>query len=861
MQLDQARLSHLPAIRAQKAHLRVLSADSEIVSIRHRDPIWNGSKLHTISSVARNRSFPSSAQFVEEFLDLCPLLSHFSHPSMASESSEKLEQTARTARRTETPPRSIFDDYHSAYQSILSSGRSLTGNSKAENAPDVRSGPSGLQLPTNPFANLPPLDHNSRNSSYSGQPGSVADVKDNRTSQRPRSPKARPRTNFSRPMSLSPSSGQVTRPAHAVVRNSVSIFDLGSPRTLSEKRSPNTKQPNLYGARGRVDKSSTIGSIVKKYGDEPKSNRRSTDSDHQVEVRSSLDILGCGRGTTELPSVQVRSSPAGQAPNIPLPPDPSYVAARGLAGEILSEASLYENTEKLLNLTQTSGGDALVRSASSDQIPHHLEDRLHSEFSWMGNRGMSSFRDLSVKELRQLPKSTHASARDVASKDVEDTPGGDESYDDQYLLTDAVYQPPVAVQRSDTLDNTAKENARRAEMLLDNLVTDLFEEAVEGSATDEVDVDTVEARGPVSGDARTDAGLDHGGLQSSSSRGASLEASLRDGPFRPGLYMDESSLVSLVGRESADAARRSAIAKGKMVVRSTEDNDEDGVHTVAGADENEGGEWETLGESGMRSKLGTQASIRRDTSGSSLANVSSIESTQNDRAAPSPWDPLRSHPVIVTPPNKAVVHPRRGGVSKVQEPATVPRYAAPGADQRISGALNTTSSSTPALTFPATPHNQKGRQNSPPYRHPTPLSHQHQNPFISSPPSVEAQAPGASYELTEFTDRGNEKRRAIYADSPRSLFQQIRKPTTPKSESRVNNPFTTQDTRSETSVDGSYSTTYPTNLAVDGSSILNPDSSRTPKSANSYTRGSIKRTKQYFTGSPRCMKTSINLHY
>ena len=836
--------------------MRILPEDLEVALIHHQDPSLNCSKLYTTSSVAQKRSVPSSTELFGEFLDLCPLLSYCSHPSMASESSERLEQTAKTARRTDTPPRSIFDDYHSAYRSILSPGRSFAGSSKAESAADVCSGPSGLQLPINPFDNLAPLDHLSQNHSLSGQPGSVAEAKESQTSRLPRSPKSRRRTILSRPMSLSPSSGQVTRPAHALVRNSVSIFDLGSPRALSEKRSPNTKQPNLHGARGRVDKSSTIGSIVKKYGDEPDSSRKSTDSDHEVEIRNSLDILDCGRGMTGSPIVRVRSSPAGEAPNIPLPPDPSYVAGRGLTGEILSETSLYENTEKLLNLTQMSGGDALVRPASSDQILHRRENRLHSEFSWMGNRGRSSFRDLSVKELKQLPKSMHGPAGDVASKDVVNQQGGDESYDGSYLLTDAVYQQPDAAQRSGTVKEIAKVDAPRAEILSDNLVTDPCEKAVWGSAQD--DVDTVETGVLVGRDAQADTALDHGGLQSSSSRGVSLEASLRDGPFRPGLYMDESSLASLVGCESADAARLSAVAKGKMVIRSAEDNVTDDV--VTGADENEGGEWETLGESGLRSKLGTQASIRRDTSGSSLANVSSIESTENDRAVPSLWDPLRSHPVVVTPPNK-VVHQRRGRISGVQEPTTVPRHAASGADKRATRALNTISSSTQALTFPATPRYQEGREISPPYRHPTPLSHQHQNPFISSPPSVEAQAPGTtSYELSEFTDRHHEKRRAIYAASPRSLFQQIRKQTPHQSESRLNNPFTTQDTSSETSVDGSYSTTYPTNLAVDGSSILNPNSSHTPKSANSYTRGSIKRTKQYFTGSPRRMEVPVDLY-
>jgi hypothetical protein len=779
---------------------------------------------------------------------------------MASESSERLEQNATAARRTDTPPRSIFDDYHSAYQNILSPGRSFTADSKAADSANIPSGPSGLQLLTNPFANHSPLDHRSRNPSHTGQPGAVGGANESQTSRLPRSPTSKPRTKLSRPMSLSPSSGEVARPANALVRNSTSIFDLGSPQNLSEKRSPNTKQPNLHGARGRVDKPSTVGSIVKKYGGDSDSNKRNAESDRGIEVRSSLDILGCGQGMTEGPSVRVKSSPAGQAPNIPLPPDPSYVAARGLTGEILSEASLYENTEKLLNLTQPSGGVALAHQAGSGhvkQTPNSLEARLHSEFSWMGESGRTSFRDLSAKELRQLRGPVHGQQGDLASELVVGTQGASESYGDLYLLTDAAYQPSNAAQHTATLDELVKADAFDAEIISEDLARSSSEQAVRGSVEND---DSDQGPGACVGlEDQADPALDFGGLQSSSSRGVSLEASPRDGPFRPGLYMDESSLASLVGRESAEVARLSAIAKGKMVVRSAGNDAEDDVLTEG--DGNEGGEWETLGESGMRSKLGTQASIRRDTSGSSLANVSSVDSTENDRAAPSPWDPLRSHPLTITPPTKAVIHQRRGNNSGVHEPATVPRYAALGADDRVPRALNRVSSSTPTLTLPATPRSQKGRETSPKYRHPTPLSDQHQNPFISRPPAVKINAPGASYELSEFIDQQHAKRHAIYADSSRSLYQQLHKLDPQITESDLNDTFATQDTSSEQSVDGSYSTTYPTNLAVDGSSILNPNSSHTPKSAKSFTRASIKRTKQYFTGSPRRMKVLLNLNF
>lgn len=854
MLLQAGQLSHNETISLgpKKEQCQFSPSSLEKTSIHWRRQILDYLNSHPASGIPSRGSFPSSAEHLEDLSDIVPLLSYWSPPSMASESSERLPQKATAARRTDTPPRSIFDDYQSAYQSILSPAQTSTGTSKVVEATNTPGALSELSPPYNPFADLSPPTHAPRTPSHGTQTGSVAGLMDRRNSRLPSSPKSKRRINFSRPMGVSPSSDQATNPANAVLRDPVSIFDHGSPRRLSQARSPNTKQPNLHGARGRVEKSSTVGSIVKRYGGESDSTRKSGESDQDVEVRSSLDVLGSGQGLLGNPSL-LRSSPAGQAPSIPLPPDPSYVAARGLIGETLSEASLYENTEKLLNLTQTSGTAAFAGKGAPRQpyqAADSLEGRLNSEFSWMGNKGKTAFRDLSTKELKQLRKSIHGQSGGLAGEGVDVSPN-DELHGDQYLLTDAVYQLGTAEQRSNALDELVKADARRAQILSEHITTHTSEQDPK-SCEEPADVGdkSPEAGAHITHGLQTDPVLDFGGLQSSSSRGVSL----RDSPFRPGLYMDESSLVSLVGRESADAARLSAIAKGKNVIRSVENDADDDL--VTEADDNEGGEWETVGESGMRRELRTQASLGRDTSGSSLANVSSNESTE-DRPAPSPWDPLRLHPALITPPTKAVIHQRRDNISGVHEPATVPRYAPAHGEGFLPRKLNRISSSTPALTFTATQPYQRKRENSPTYRHPTPLSGEHQNPFISSPPLVDVQTPGLSYELSEFSDKRKDKRQAVYADT-RSLHQQIHTPTPDRTKNRLENPFAIQDTSSDKSVDGSYSTFYPTNLAVDGSSILNPNSHHTPKSAKSFTPGSIKRTKTFLTGSPRRMIVSLN---
>jgi hypothetical protein len=796
---------------------------------------------------------------------------------MASESSEKLAQQAPVVRRTDTPPRSIFDNYQSAYQSILSPARTFTGHSNLAGATSSEAS-SGLSLPNNPLADLSPPTRAAGTPSHGTQTGIVTALKGKGNSRLPSSPKSKRKPNFSRPMSKSSLSDRVTRPADTLLRDSVSILDLGSPRRLSNARKPNTKQPNLHGARGRVEKASTLGSIVRKYGDEPDSTRKSGVVAEDVEVRSPRAVLASGQGILDDPNI-LRSSPAGQAPTIPLPPLPSRVAPRGPMGETFSEGSLYENTEKLLNLTQASVEAALPGGAATRQPPQaadNLEGRLDSEFSWMGSKGKASFRDLSTKEMK-LRRSIQGRSRGTTGESGDVSPFDDPD-DDQVLPDEAVYQRPTAAKKTTALDALVRDDARRAHILSRPVVSQSSRNAPkEVKELAGPSGQNLKAVAGVSCNIQTASDLDFGGLQSSSSRGVSLEdapgdslhkssphrdspyreSPFRDSPFRPGLYMDESSLISLVGREDAEATRLSALASGKSVIRS-EDNDAEGDVCTPG-DENDGEEWETVGESGLRKELRTQPSMGRDTSGSSLANVSSNVSNEsnNDRAAPSMWDPLRSHPILITPPTKAVIHQRNANISGVQEPATVPRYFPAHTQDSLPQKLHRTSSSTSAIPFTATPQNRRDSQMSPSYRHPTPLSGQHRNPFLVRSPTVDLEIPGQSYELSDFSSNHRVKNQAIYSGSRHSRHQQISTPTRDRAQHRQENPFATQDTRSNKSLDGSYSTFYPANPAMEGSSILNPTLHHTPKSAKSFTPGSLRRTKTFLTGSPRGMLVSL----
>jgi hypothetical protein len=824
----------------------------EKTSVHHQGQTSAAYNSGTASSLFLGASLLSSIELLEDFREIVDLLPYSFPSSMASEPSEWPEHQTTAGRRIDTPPRSIFDDYQSAYQSILSPCRTFTGNSKAVDMSDTPDALPELLIPSNPFTDLSPSRNHTHIPPCGTGHGSNAATRDGPESELPSSLKLKRKTNFSRPLSISPASDQALRPGNAVVNDHVSIFNVGSPRRPSQDRSPNTNQPNLHGARGRVEKSSAIGRVVKRRGDDSDPDGNGTKVDRIVEAPSPFDIVGCGKGTHGCHSAKQKSSPAGQAPSIPLPPDPSYVAATDLIGETLSEASLYENTEKLLNLTKSSRTDVLAGqtgSGSPFQLADGLQDRLHRDFSRMGNRGKTSIRDLSAKELVQLRKPSQGHQLDVASK-VGDVSDDDKAYGDPYLPTNTVYPPPK--RQPVALDNLVKADARRAGIRSEYLTNQSPEKSTGPvEPNDDIDKESERGEGAVC-NPQVDSVLDFGGLQSSSSREASLEVSLRDGRFRQELYLDSSSLASLTGRENADAARLSALAGGEKSIRSPDEDEDEKDDLVTEEDENEGGEWETMGESGMRSRLGTQASFGRDTSGSSLANVSSNESAEDDRSAPSPWDPLMTYPAMITPPGKAVVHDRSGYIPGVKEPATVPRYAPLGADRNLEMKLKKTSSSTPVLSFSATPRYQGRRENSPTYRHPEPLCWEHQNPFSSSPPPVVVQSPGRpSFELSKLTRKRKPKDKchAICAGSSHSLHQQIHKPT----ETHLKNPLTNQDTSSDKSVDGSYSTIYPTHLVEDGSSLVNLNSPHTPKSMKSFTRGSIKGTKTHFARGPSCM--------
>jgi hypothetical protein len=768
---------------------------------------------------------------------------------MSSYPAEEQASKSTAARRTDTPPRSIFDDYPSAYQSIKSNGRTFSGVSGMSDPAKSPFLSPAMSMPVNPLAQL------SDSSAHQTKPTSQAKHGKDAILKPASSPKPKRKRNFSRPISLSPSSNFATRPAGLEIRDSISVFELGSPRRLSGERSPNTKQPNLHGARGRVEKSSTIGSIVKRYGDESESNVKRSDS-RDAAIRNTLEIIGGRRDSSESPVLQPRLSPAGQPPNIPLPPNPSYLAAQGLMGQTFSEPSLYENTEKLLNLTTAANivNPVVGHSASgwSRQVGDSQHGILNTEFSWMGKSGKSSFRDLSAKEISQLRKHSHEEPED-AIDESEFVGGVDPSYEENYLLSDEVYRPPGMNQQSSILDDLVATDFHRTDVLTERALSRSDEQGAAQEA--ELPSGYYQMTGP-GGDIDDTVGVgslfDYGGLQSSSSREFSHESSLRNRPSRGGFVGDGDARASAFGHVNVGTDRYNALPERKTVMKSVDDDVDDDV--VLEGDEIEGGEWETMGESGLRSKFVTQVSIGRSTSGSSLANVSSNASFHDDGRPPSPWDPLKSHPPIITPPTKVVIQKRSTRSPGVDDPSSTLRYQ--GRDVGTGLARNPTglSTPTPALTFPTTPQHKITTRSSPTYRHPTPLSHQHRNPFSSSPPPVDVQESGGSYELNDLSRR-HSKRQAIYADTHHSLLHQIHKTTPTKNQKRINNTSTNPEASSSKSLDGSYSNSYPTNLAADGSSILSPNSPHVPKSVNSYARRSfsIKRTKTLLSGSPRSM--------
>ena len=624
------------------------------------------------------------------------------------------------------------------------------------------------------------------------------------------------------------------------------------------------------------------------------------------EASIDLSAFHSGRAPNVLPHrhnprPDLNPSPAGQAPDIPLPPDPSYLAARGLSREILSEPSLYDRTEKLLELSRTRerlaeeidahteelAEEARIQHEKDDRSQEHAESsRMQSEFGWFGNKGKSSFRDLSAKEIRQLQDTTsHRSGQLDRSGEPEDA--------EAEIRDEMLRRTTESVRLNETMTLTPVTSRR---------VPELVHAAPPRSSQEVIFDNTPE------------------------------DDSRRETPFRPGLYMDSDSLASLVGdKHAADAERLDALREGRHVIRSQ--NRPERFYAIANehnlVKSAEVSEDEDV-EAGEDDKRGPrkashitrpprnqtlQIAIDRDISGSSLADLSSEESDGERSKAITPWGPLVKNPAFITPPAKSFTHKRQ---KAIDQPAAVPEFLSADSTTKESQRGNPLSATStfPTPLLPTTPQRQVKAPNNSQNPHLSPQTFQ-PNPFLTTPTSPDTDnsglsfgfsdssksptaryqrsaAPrfrssrtrnqdqdeaGDSFELSDLSKSPTSRHQRSAASPPTSPTSRHRKVRIPpvrthrrlgvretpptraeiyaerrreqRAEQRRQVTFVEPDAASQRSSDGSYKQTIPTHISVDGNIILNPELPHEPKSLRSVTQGSIRKTKDFLTPSPR----------
>jgi hypothetical protein len=752
---------------------------------------------------------------------------------MAAESTDSLLRNHLGPRRKATPPRSIFDNYQSAYQTILSSDSLASRISKIAEVERSLDAASHVSFTQHKYGRAFPVSNHSRHRDEIRQPIPATAYSGTQIPQRLSSRKTRPRSALSRPVNVTSRSNRV--PKLQVTKNGTSVL---IERSSAARNGPadcfNIGNSESH-ARYKIGRNTAAAQEAENRGYH-EGGKRWSDTDGQNTTES----IDSERDTPKPSVARTEFSPAGQAPNVPLPRDPSYTAVQGTSVGNLSETSSHEDTGRLLNLTRSfqapgQTGNAIVQSRK-DSVGSR-ESCLESEFSWMGNDGLNTFRDLSFRELKQL----RTLSDQVSSNNADatgDTQLEDMVQDDQPRHKDVIWQSEIDG-RTSYLNGSKSANLRDCERLWKGLAPrtaqDRSVKMVESSSDDEDE--QFEEGSCVVHEGQSGSNLSFLGLQNSSTQALSIEGEDRVGPIR--LELDVDAIPpgsSISGDGGGHQDLRSSYLAGKDEIDPGSSEDVAGVYDDSlYPQEYDDEEWETMGPSWMRYDVGTEPSVGRDTTGSSLANLSSNESVDDDgdRGAAPSWDPLSSCSVAITPPPRALIS-EQFRYSFGPDPATVPRYIHPQSNHNLDPMLSRSFSSTPALAFPSSPPRcelRRGRSRL--YRHPTPLCRQYPHPFSASPPPPLHTRRSESCVIGSGKDI-NKKRGVRQTNRAQS----------------IQDPFTDAGSSSGRSEDGSYANLCSANSTPGENSALNTASLHTKKSSNAFTEESDHRTRAWVTGSP-----------
>ncbi|KAI9820140.1 MAG: hypothetical protein M1832_003847 [Thelocarpon impressellum] len=426
--------------------------------------------------------------------------------------------------------------------------------------------------------------------------------------------------------------------------------------------------------------------------------------------------------------------PRGQPPTVPLPPGPpsSFVRAdfresrdNSTTFGTLSQSSSYGDTRNLLELSQQI---LALREAEAAKVKASASPSRRSGNLRLGNKDPNATMGTSIDFLPAVAYTRPEARRDGSGQSSNEL--------STFRMTRTLPQNPASSLASRKGSEVSGGGSVKDAKALDRDISLEMKRIDEMGRSTSNSIVVFNENGLSHEDSRASlADLGPGGLQSQSSRElSSHRSSISDdsghGASDKGSFSEQAGVARSRPRISAVQGRAEVTSKGSFAAslpstNSSGSEQDDNVPNRFHIDE-EDGDWETIGGSGVLSRSGTALGFRHPTTGSSLADYSDRASSPEHGPSPKSYaTSLPRHPADERYEHVYRVHE----TTPDGNPMLLPAY-----NFKFNGGAGFPSRN--ALTPPA-PANLSASN---PYRHPMPLGEDHVHPFKSSPPVVMSSA-------------------------------------------------------------------------------------------------------------------------
>ena len=369
-----------------------------------------------------------------------------------------------------------------------------------------------------------------------------------------------------------------------------------------------------------------------------------------------------------------------------------------------------------------------------------------------------------------------------------------------------------------------------------------------------------------------------GGPQSSSSQGLSADSSSGQGRTASGRFQHDETLASLNGGLPTRSLRdMESLIKHVGAIFGQEEEHEraifgDDVAADQHEEEGDDGDWETVHESGLRTRAPRKSMTNREETATSLANMSSYGSLTGSVPA-IPWGPLTSRGRVLShPPEAGIPYRSQVRTDTVTGPSTMsPEYET--SDEPLGcGEYETTGRyhaqglgrSFPAFAATNQSSNIPQERFQTTYHHTNPMPMKHKHPFSETPPTIEPTDESRADSLihpSSTRDKVGYLGSAEVDGDPEEETTQSGLVTSKKrntqklsaSAAAGKGQLNMRETRelsrpSNLSVDGSYSESLNSNPALSTSGIIH-DSQYLPRASGTFSKTTILGPKGNITGS------------